>query len=138
MIASAAMPAARLAEPKAFEIGRTERYTGAVSVARLLAARDDSLRVYEVRFAAGARTVWHAHVAAQWLIGLVGPLMVQCTGETVRRLMPGEAILIPPGMRHWHGAGRESGASHLALNEGGDTTWERPLSAEEYAEATEA
>jgi 4-carboxymuconolactone decarboxylase len=129
------MPAPRLAEARVFEAGRSDRYTGAVAVARLLAARDDSFRVYEVRFEAGARTVWHAHAGEQWLIGLVDVCVVQCVGEAVRRLGPGEVSLIPAGVRHWHGARQDSGASHLVLNVVGATTWEAPLGADEYAAA---
>jgi quercetin dioxygenase-like cupin family protein len=129
------MPAPRLAEARAFETGRPERYTGVAAVARLLAARDDSLRVYEVRFEAGARTVWHVHAGEQWLIGLVDVCVIQCMGEAVRRLGPGEASLIPAGVRHWHGAGQESGASHLVLNVVGATTWDAPIGADEYAAA---
>ena len=132
---SRTMPAIRLAEARAFEAGRPDRYTGVVAVARVLAALDDSVRVYEVRFAAGARTVWHAHSSEQWLIGLVGFCVVQCAGEVARRLGPGEASHVPAGARHWHGAGPESGASHVVVNIGGATAWEAPLAADEYAAA---
>ena len=125
----------RLAEARAFETGRPDRYTGPAAVARLLAARDDSVRVYEVRFAAGARTVWHVHSSEQWLIGLVGFCVVQCAGEAARRLGPGEANHVPAGVRHWHGAGPDTGASHLVLNVGGATAWEAALAADEYAAA---
>jgi 4-carboxymuconolactone decarboxylase len=133
--ASPMMPAPRLAEPRAFEPGRPDRYTGVVAVSRLLAAHDDSFRVYEVRFAAGARTVWHAHAGEQWLIGLVGLCVVQCGGEAARRLRPGEASHIPAGVRHWHGSGQENGASHLVLSVVGATTWEDHLGDDEYAAA---
>ncbi len=132
---AATMPAPSLADPQAFETGRPDRYTGRVAVARLVAARDDSLRAYEVRFEAGARTVWHAHAGVQWLIGLAGHWLVQCAGEEALRLGPGEVTLIPAGIRHWHGATPDSGASHLALNVVGETTWEAPLGHEEYAAA---
>ena len=129
------LPGPRLAEAEAFEPGRVDRYTGPTAVARVLAANDDSLRVYEVRFAAGARTVWHVHAGDQWLIGLVGSCLVQCSGEAVRHLGPGEATQIPAGVRHWHGAGQQNGASHLVVNVAGATTWEAPLSPDEYAAA---
>jgi quercetin dioxygenase-like cupin family protein len=131
----AGMPEPRLAEAQAFEIGRLDRYTGPVAVARVLAARDDRLRVYEVRFAPGARTVWHVHAGDQWLVGLAGTCLVQCADAMARRVGPGEATLIPAGVRHWHGAGQHSGASHLVLNVVGATTWEAPLTVEEYAAA---
>jgi quercetin dioxygenase-like cupin family protein len=126
-----------LAEARAFETGRPDRYTGAVGVARLLAAQDDSLRVYEVRFAAGARTVWHAHAGEQWLIGLVGFCVVQCAGEVARRLGPGEASHVPAGVRHWHGAEQEAGASHVVMNVVGATTWGAQVGDDEYAAALE-
>jgi quercetin dioxygenase-like cupin family protein len=132
---SPTMPAPRVAEARLFEIGRSDRYTGAVAVARLVAARDDSFRVYEVRFEAAARTVWHAHAGEQWLVGLVNVSVVQCAGEAVRRLRPGQSTLIPAGVRHWHGAGHASGASHLVLNVVGATTWEAPVGTDEYAAA---
>ncbi len=133
--ASAEMPAARLASASAFEAGRPERYTGPAAVARLLAARDDSVRAYEVRFAAGARTVWHVHEGEHWLVGLAGPVLLQCEGAAARWISPGEAARVPPGVRHWHGAGPEQGASHLVLNIVGGTTWDRPVNREEYARA---
>ena len=132
---SPTIPGPRLAEARAFETGYPDRYTGPVAVARLLAAHDDSLRVYEVRFAAGARTVWHAHAGEQWLIGLAGFCVVQCAGEATRRLGPGEATRVPAGVRHWHGAEPESGASHLVLNVAGATTWGAHLGDDEYLAA---
>jgi quercetin dioxygenase-like cupin family protein len=127
------MPAPRIAPEHLFEIGQPDRYTGSVSVARLLAASDDSFRVYEVRFAPGARTVWHTHAGGQWLIGLVGLWVVQSASEAARRLGPGEVAYVPAGVLHWHGAKGENGASHLVLNVVGATEWVEPLSAEEYA-----
>ncbi|HEX6433382.1 MAG TPA: cupin domain-containing protein [Gemmatimonadales bacterium] len=127
------MPTPRLAPEHTFEIGRTDRYTGSVSLARLLAAADDSVRVYEVRFAPGARTVWHTHAGGQWLIGLVGLWVVQVAGESARQLGAGEVAYVPAGVLHWHGAKGENGASHLVLNVVGATDWAEPLSAEEYA-----
>lgn len=130
-----ALPPPRLAEGQLFEPARPERYTGLADVARLLAAHDDSVRAYEVRFTAGARTVWHTHAGEHWLTGLVGHSIVQCAGAPARQLGPGEAIRIPAGVRHWHGAGAESGASHLVLIMAGPTTWEDPVSVADYAAA---
>ena len=53
-------------------------------------------------------------------------------------LRPGEAVRIPSGVRHWHGAGSRIAASHLALNAPGPTAWGTPVTPEEYALAAGA
>ena len=68
----------RLAAAGAFELGSPERYVGTVHVARILRAADDSVRAYEVCFAAGGRTVWHTHAGEQFLVTLGGRCVVQC------------------------------------------------------------
>ena len=129
-------PAApRLAEPVAFESGRPERYTGTVNIARVLRALDDSVRAYEVCFAAGARTVWHVHGGDQLLVVLSGTCVVQCGDAPARSLAPGDSIRVPAGVRHWHGAFPAIPASHLALNVHGPTDWGRPVSDAEYLAA---
>jgi quercetin dioxygenase-like cupin family protein len=131
-------PEPRLDDPAAFESGRSERYTGNVSLARVLSARDDSVRAYEVCFAAGSRTVWHAHAGDQLLITLSGTCVVQCGDAPARTLAPGDSIRVPPGVRHWHGAIPTTPASHLALNIHGPTDWGRPVSDAEYLAAVQS
>ena len=129
-------PAApRLAAAAAFEAGRPERYTGRVNVARILRAGDDSLRVYEVCFAPGSRTVWHTHSGEQLLVTLSGHCIVQCVGAPARHLAPGGSIRVPAGTQHWHGALTGGPASHLALNAHGPTDWGRPVSEAEFSVA---
>jgi quercetin dioxygenase-like cupin family protein len=129
-------PAApRLASLTAVEAGDPHRYTGAVRLARLLRAEDDSVRVYEVCFAPGSRTVWHVHAREQMLVALSGDCVVQIAGAPARRLAPGECIRVPGGARHWHGALPSGPASHLALNVHGPTDWDRPVSDTEVSEA---
>jgi quercetin dioxygenase-like cupin family protein len=126
-------PAApRLGGTAAFEAGRPERYTGSVNVARVLRAGDDSVRVYEVCFAPGSRTVWHAHAGEQLLVILSGHCVVQCVDAPALHLAPGEGIRVPAGVRHWHGALPAGPASHLALNAHGPTDWGRPVSDAEF------
>jgi quercetin dioxygenase-like cupin family protein len=127
-------PAApRLAAAAAFEAGSPERYTGSVKVARVLRAGDDSVRAYEVCFAPASRTVWHAHSGEQLLVTLRGRCVVQFADAPARHLAPGEAVRVPAGVRHWHGALPEGAASHLALNAHGPTDWGRPVSDAEFS-----
>jgi len=124
--------APRLAPAAAFEPGSPERYTGNVNVARILRAGDDSLRAYEVCFAPGSRTVWHAHSGEQLLVILSGHCVVQCADSAAQQLAPGDSLRVPAGMRHWHGALPDGPASHLALNAHGPTDWGRPVSDAEF------
>lgn len=122
----------RLADVATFEAGRPERYTGSVGVARVLQARDDSVRAYEVCFGMGGRTVWHVHAGDQLLIGLNGTCVVECGDGLPRTLGPGDSIRVPAGVRHWHGSLPGTQASHLALNVHGPTEWDRPVTDAEY------
>jgi quercetin dioxygenase-like cupin family protein len=43
-------------------------------------------------------------------------------GEAVHEIGPGAIVSIAPGEKHWHGAGRRSRMSHLAVT-AGKTDW---------------
>ncbi len=135
MTATSGPAMARLAAPTAFELGRPERYAGTVHVARILRAADDTVRAYEVCFAAGGRTVWHAHAGEQFLVGLGGSCVVQCMDAPPRHLGPGDSFRVPAGLRHWHGALPGGPAAHLALNSHGPTEWGHPVSEAEFSAA---
>ncbi len=68
------------------------------------------------------------------LVALIGPCVVQIADERPRHLAPGEAIRVPGGVPHWHGALPGGPASHLALNVHGPTEWRRSVSESEYRE----
>jgi quercetin dioxygenase-like cupin family protein len=125
----------RLAAPGTLEAGDPHRYTGEVRLARLLQAGDDTVRVYEVCFAPGSRTVWHVHLGEQMLVTLSGHCVVQIAGKPARHLAPGESVRIPAGARHWHGALPPGPASHLALNRHGPTEWEAAVTEAEFRTA---
>jgi 4-carboxymuconolactone decarboxylase len=125
----------RLASPAALEPADPNRYTGSVRLARVLRAGDDTVRAYEVCFAAESRTVWHVHAGEQMLVALSGQCLVQIADAPPRHLHPGETIRVPGGVRHWHGAMAGGPASHLALNVHGPTEWGPPVTAAEFNEA---
>jgi quercetin dioxygenase-like cupin family protein len=122
----------------AFEPGSPERYSGTVHVARILRAADDTVRAYEVCFAAGGRTVWHAHAGEQFLITIGGRCVVQCADAPARHLGPGDCFRVPAGVQHWHGALPGGAAAHLVLNAHGPTVWGRPVSDAEFSAAAGA
>ena len=125
----------RLTLPGALEVADSSRYTGAVRLGRLLRATDDSVRVYEVCFAPGSRTVWHVHTGEQMLVTLTGRCVVQIAGAPARHLTPGESARIPAGARHWHGALPGGPASHIAMNQHGPTEWGTAVTDAEFSTA---
>ena len=94
------------------------------------------LRASVVSFTPGARTFWHTHPVGQTLYCLSGVGRVQKEGEPVQALHPGDTVLIPPGVKHWHGAAPDRLFSHLAMSETGPdgegTTWLEAVSEEHY------
>jgi quercetin dioxygenase-like cupin family protein len=123
----------QLAPRAAVAPGPSERFTGDVLVGAVVEGAGDAYSVYEVHFEAGARTVWHQHVGEQILVGLSGVCVVKVDGQPARALMPGEAIRIAGGARHWHGAGSRIAGSHLALNAPGPTAWGVAVAPDAYA-----
>jgi quercetin dioxygenase-like cupin family protein len=75
------------------------------------------LRVDTVRFAPGARTVWHRHPFGQVLIVTDGTGLVQRRGGPVRTIRPGDVVRIAADEWHWHGASPGAFMTHLAVQE---------------------
>ena len=92
-----------------------------------------------VTFEPGCRNNWHVHRAAkgggQLLLCVAGSGWYQEWGKPARSLAPGDVVEIPAGVKHWHGANKDSWFSHIAAElpgEGTSTEWLEPVSAQEY------
>ncbi|MGB3045485.1 MAG: cupin domain-containing protein [Xanthobacteraceae bacterium] len=88
-----------------------------------------------VNFAPGARTVWHTHPAGQLLIVTAGQGWVQEDGKERRVINPGDAVWIPAGVKHWHGATATSPMAHIALTymkDGKNVDWLEAVSDAQY------
>ena len=90
--------------------------------------------ICNVTFEPGCRNNWHIHHAAagggQILVCVAGRGWYQAWGEPARPLAPGDVVNIPAGVRHWHGAARDSWMSHLAVEVPGTDTrteWLEPV-----------
>jgi quercetin dioxygenase-like cupin family protein len=68
-----------------------------------------------VTFEPGARSAWHTHPAGQRLIVVSGVGLTQEWGKPVQEIHPGDVIVCPPGVKHWHGAAPTSAMTHLAV-----------------------
>lgn len=75
------------------------------------------VRAALVSFAPGARTNWHTHPLGQTLHVTSGAGLVQKWGEAVQAIRAGDTVWIPPGEKHWHGAGSETAMTHIAMHE---------------------
>ncbi len=97
------------------------------------------LRASRVTFAPGGRTNWHSHAVGQVLYVLSGVGRYQMLGEAVQVLLAGDTVVIPPNLKHWHGAAPDHMMCHLALSESDDkgnaTTWLEPVSDADYTKA---
>ena len=82
---------------------------------------------------------WHIHHATkgggQMLICTAGEGWYQEEGKEPVSLEPGTVIAIPPEVKHWHGAKKDSWFSHIAAEIPGENTsneWCEPVTDEEY------
>ena len=99
---------------------------------------DPQLGAANVTFEPGCRNNWHVHhKGGQVLICVAGRGWYQEWGKPAQELHPGDVVSIPPEVKHWHGAARDSWFQHIALAvpaEGAVAEWLEPASDEEYAQ----
>ncbi len=116
-------------------------FTGTVWVDPIIEAPEPArVRALRVSFEPGARTAWHTHPLGQTLHVLSGIGRVQAAGGPVREIRPGDTVWIPPGEKHWHGAGPEHAMVHLAVQEALDgkaVAWMEHVTDAEYGVAPE-
>lgn len=99
----------------------------------------EQVGIFNVTFEPGCRNNWHIHEAekggGQILVCVAGSGWYQEYGKEPRRLAPGDVVNIAPGVKHWHGAAKDSWFSHLAIGVPGENThteWCEPVDDEEY------
>ena len=92
-----------------------------------------------VTFEPGCRNNWHIHHAktggGQILICTAGDGWYQEEGKEAQSLTPGTVVVIPAGVKHWHGAKKDSWFSHIAFDVPGEEAsneWLEPVTDEEY------
>ncbi len=100
---------------------------------------EDGLFLANVTFEPGCRNNWHIHHAVkgggQILVCTAGEGWYQEDGKAAVSLVPGTVIVIPAGVKHWHGAKKDSWFSHIAIEvsgEGCKTEWCEPVADETY------
>jgi quercetin dioxygenase-like cupin family protein len=89
-----------------------------------------------VRFEPGARTHWHTHPLGQTLLVVAGSGRAQSWGGPIREIKAGDVVWIPPGEKHWHGAGPTTSLTHIAIQEalnGSPVEWLEPVTDAQYS-----
>ena len=101
--------------------------------------KDTAVFLANVTFEPGCRNNWHIHHAknggGQLLICTAGEGWYQEEGKDAIELKEGTVITIPPEVKHWHGAKKDSWFSHIAVEVPGEETsnqWCEKVSDEEY------
>ncbi len=99
----------------------------------------EQVGIFNVTFEPACRNNWHIHHATkgggQILVCVAGRGWYQEWGKEAVEMKAGDCINIPAGVKHWHGAARNSWFSHLAIEvpgENGKNEWLEPVDEEAY------
>jgi quercetin dioxygenase-like cupin family protein len=107
--------------------GPMPNFTG--SVANVGAS---DVRGFRFKYEAGARSYWHVHDTSLLLLIEQGRGRYQIKGQPLREFGPGEPVVLPANVAHWHGASPKEGLTWVGLSLGGNVKWMEPVSEEEY------
>ena len=116
-------------ENKAFE-----KYFVGTSYLNMLTTQ--GVGIGNVTFSPGCRNNWPIHhKGGQILLVTAGEGWYQEWGKPARALRAGDVVVIPPEVKHWHGAAKDKLFAHLAVEvpaEGASNEWLEAVSDEEY------
>lgn len=121
---------------QASTMGPEENFTGRVRVDPLFPATAEiNASGAYVTFEPGARSAWHTHPAGQRLVVVSGIGLTQEEGKLIQEIRPGDVIVCPPGVKHWHGAAPTTAMTHLAVTgvvDGKSVDWMEKVTDEQY------
>jgi quercetin dioxygenase-like cupin family protein len=116
--------------------GPADYFTGRVRVDPLFPASGEiNASGAYVTFEPGARSAWHTHPAGQRLVVVSGVGLLQEWGKPVQQIQPGDVIVCPAGVKHWHGAAATTAMTHLAVTgavDGKSVAWLEKVSDDQY------
>lgn len=96
----------------------------------------ERVTIGNVTFEPGCRNNWHIHhKGGQILLCTAGRGYYQEWGKEAQELHPGDVVNIPPEVKHWHGAAKDSRFAHLAVAvpaEGASNEWLEVVNEEDY------
>lgn len=116
--------------------GPAENFTGHVRVDPLFPTTNEiQVSGAYVTFEPGARSAWHTHPAGQRLVVVSGVGLTQEWGKPVQEILPGDVLVCPPGVKHWHGAAPTTAMTHLAVSgvlDGKAVEWMEKVTDDQY------
>lgn len=119
--------------------GFAQYFTGESFLNPLTKPGESAVFLANVTFEPSCRNNWHIHHSTkgggQILICTAGSGWYVEEGKAPRSLEPGDVVVIPPNVKHWHGAKKDSWFSHIAVEVPGENTsneWCEPVTDEEY------
>lgn len=96
----------------------------------------ERVTIGNVTFEPGCRNNWHIHhKGGQILLCTAGRGYYQEWGKEAQELHPGDVVNIPPEVKHWYGAAKDSWFAHLAVEvpaEGASNEWLEVVNEEDY------
>lgn len=114
----------QLKEKQLFPVGEAnvayqDFFVGQSYLSMLVSELDVNVGVGNVTFEPGCRNNWHIHHAGyQILLVTGGEGWYQEEGKAAQHLVPGDVIVTKDGIKHWHGATKDSWFSHVAITAG--------------------
>lgn len=96
--------------------------------------KSNTISVVNVTFEPSCINNWHRHATEQILLVTEGKGWYQEWGKPAQFLQKGDAVTIPKGVKHWHGATADSWFAHISIMDTAKdkTEWLEPVANEEY------
>ncbi|WP_310551708.1 cupin domain-containing protein [Paenibacillus glufosinatiresistens] len=112
-------------------------FVGQSYLQSLVSDPDLNVGVGNVTFEPGCRNHWHIHRNGyQVLLVTGGEGWYQEEGKPAQFLQAGDVVVTHDGVKHWHGAAKDSWFEHLAIT-AGTPEWLEPVSDEHYSKLIE-
>ncbi|MBC1398127.1 cupin domain-containing protein [Listeria fleischmannii] len=111
----------------------SQYFKGQSYLQTLVSDENVDVGVGNVTFEPGCRNNWHIHRDGfQLLLVTGGEGYYQEEGKPAQFLKPGDVKVTHDGVKHWHGATKDSWFSHIAIT-AGTPEWLEPVSDEWYS-----
>lgn len=108
-------------------------FVGQSYLSNLVNDPEVNVGVGQVTFEPGCRNNWHIHHDGyQILLVTGGEGWYQEEGQPARHLTTGDVVVTHDGVKHWHGATKDSWFTHVAIT-AGTPEWLEPVTDAEYA-----
>ena len=112
--------------------GFAQHFRGESFLNPLVDMQKCGIGIFNVTFEPGCRNHWHIHKDGyQVLLVTAGEGWYQEEGKEAQLLHAGDTIVTHAGVKHWHGATKDSWFSHVAIT-AGEAVWLEEVSDEQY------